>query len=271
MPEAAAVQASLEFLQEIKVISADEAGLVTAMFEPDFAFSDALSIAESIHVQVKTDDLEKLPHERIRGQGLAAERTAPRFQKYAFTSGLAAIFTTGPIAEEDLIPGAVTRTLPFVDHFGIDLREDSDRSRDIYSAIPAVASSAGWRHVQQGGQQGDQANPVRGCYCEVSEKSWVYPPDGPSGVGRPIEFAYGELEIVGQDDRPPLTAAHRCCRRDGAHLRWPPPSCSRSMERRGGHARAVRLVRRSAGQLGSLGARTRRGSFRRVLRRSRLR
>ncbi|MEV0237991.1 hypothetical protein [Nonomuraea sp. NPDC050786] len=198
---------TLDFFTDQKLISPDEAGLVTDLFADDFPFTDALSIAESVHVQVKIDSFSRLPHESILAQGVVTERDVPGFRKYGFASGLAMIFTTGPIAEDDLIPGAVTRALPFVDHLGIDLREESERSRDIYAEIPNRGAQAGWRHVRQGGPE----SPVRGCYCEVSEKRWVFPPDGPEGRGRPIEFAFGEIEIfqgdVGCDYRP-IDPAH---------------------------------------------------------------
>jgi hypothetical protein len=201
----------LSFFADRGLLSDEEISLIPGMFDAGFAFADAMAIAESVHVQVKIDDLAALPHEEIVGHGVTAERSAPGFQKYGFSGGLAVIFTSGPIAEEDLIPGAVTRSLPFVDHFGIDLREDSERSRDIYAGLPAACAQAGWRTVRQGGPD----SPVRGCYCEVPEKRWVFPPDGADGHGRPIEFAFGELETFNYDvgcDYRPIDPGHPLAR-----------------------------------------------------------
>jgi hypothetical protein len=211
VPDTATAAPTLSFFTDRQLISADEAELVGEMFEPGFPFAEALSIAESVHVQVKVEDLDKLPHDEIVGQGVVGQRIVPGFRKYSFPGGLAVIFTSGPIAEEDLIPGAVTRSLPFVDHFGIDLRQDTERSREIYGQIADRATAAGWRHVRQGGP----GSPVRGCYSEVAEKRWVFPPDGPQGRQRPIEFAFGELEIFGQDvgcDYRPIDPAHPLAR-----------------------------------------------------------
>ncbi|GIG90647.1 hypothetical protein [Plantactinospora endophytica] len=193
MPDQSSASATLRFFTEQGLISDDEATLVSELFTPDFPFAAAMGIAESVHVQVKVADIGTLPHDKILAQGVTAQREAPNFRKYGFPNGVAVIFTSGPIAEEDLIPGAVTRPLPFVDHLGIDLREDSPDSRAVYADLAERALAAGWRHVRQGGPQA----PVRGCQCEVPEKSWVYPPDG---HGRPIEFAFGELELLSSAD-----------------------------------------------------------------------
>ncbi|WP_117208631.1 hypothetical protein [Allorhizocola rhizosphaerae] len=203
--------APLEFFRSEGFISADEQALIASLFEPGFVFADALSIAESIHVQIKCDDVTALPVAKIAAQGVTSQRTMKNFHKFSFPGGLGVIFTSGPIAEEDLIPGAVTRDLPFVDHLGIDLREDSEHSRAIYDALPGKGTAAGWRHVRQGGPN----EPVRGCSCEVPEKSWLYPPDGPDGFGRPIEFAFGELEVVAEDngcDYRPIDPVHPLAR-----------------------------------------------------------
>ncbi|MEU8082615.1 hypothetical protein AB0B57_03135 [Micromonospora sp. NPDC049101] len=212
MPDQAAAAATLKFFAERRLITADEAGLVSELFDPRFPFAAAIGIADSVHVQVKVADIAALPHEDILSQGVTAQRDATNFRKYGFPDGLAVIFTSGAIAEEDLIPGAVTRSLPYVDHLGIDLREDSADSRAVYDDIAARAVAAGWRHVRQGGPQ----TPVRGCQCEVPEKSWVYPPNGPDGRNRPIEFAFGELELIaGADnscDYRPIDPAHPLAR-----------------------------------------------------------
>jgi hypothetical protein len=214
MLEPTAFAPALSFFTRHGLISDQEAELVFGMFDPNFAFASALTIAQSIHVQVKVDNVDALPQDEIEelmDPGAAAERSAPGFRKYGFAGGMAVIFTSGPIAEEDLIPGAVTRRLPFVDHFGIDLREDSERSRDVYTQIPLVAMQAGWRTVRQGAPE----SPVRGCYCEVLEKMWVFPPDGPGGTGRPIEFAFGELKVFNEDvgcDYRPIDPAHPLAR-----------------------------------------------------------
>lgn len=211
MPDQQTTAATLAFFADRGLISPDEAALVTELFDPSFVFADALALAESIHVQVKVANVTALPHEEIVAQGVTSQRSMRNFHKFGFPGGLGVIFTSGPIAEEDLIPGAVTRVLPFVDHLGIDLREDTPDSRAVYDALPTRATGAGWRHVRQGGP----TTPVRGCQCEVPEKSWVYPPDGPDGHGRPIEFAFGELEIVTEDagcDYRPIDPAHPLAR-----------------------------------------------------------
>lgn len=203
----AAFRNTLDPFVERELLSASEADLVVGLLDPAFPFADALSIADSVHVQVKIQDVSALPHDAILGTGVTGERSAPGFQKYSYENGLGVIFTSGPIAEDDLIPGAVTRGLPFIDHIGIDLREQSPKADGIYAALPERAAEAGWRTVRQGGPD----SPVRGCYCEVSEKRWVFPPRGTDDKHRPLEFAFGELQVFGEDvgcDYRPIDPAH---------------------------------------------------------------
>ncbi|MEV6907083.1 hypothetical protein [Amycolatopsis sp. NPDC051071] len=198
---------TLDVFVDHKLLSSNEADLVVALLEPTFPFAEALSIADSVHVQVKIDDLGVLPHGDIVRSGVTSQRKTPGFQKYGYANGLAVIFTSGPIAEDDLVPGAVTRPTPFVDHLGIDLREESPQSAGIYAALGERATDSGWRTVRQGGPD----SPVRGCYCEVSEKRWVYPPTGTDEKYRPIEFAFGELQVFGEDvgcDYRPIDPGH---------------------------------------------------------------
>lgn len=202
-----ALRYTLDAFVGLKLLSSSDANLVVGLLDPAFPFADALSLASSVHVQVKVKDVAALPHDDIARTPVTGQRAAPGFQKYSYDSGLGVIFTCGPIAEDDLIPGAVSRALPFVDHIGIDLREQSAESGGVYAALPERAAEAGWRTVRQGGP----GSPVRGCYCEVSEKTWVFPPRDADDGYRPIEFALGELQVFGEDvgcDYRPIDPAH---------------------------------------------------------------
>jgi hypothetical protein len=115
MLDRAAFEATLQFFYDQQLLSKQEPDLVLELFDRDFPFAGALKAAESVHVQVKVDKIEDLPHDDIKTREVISERSAPCFQKYGFPGGIAMIFTSGAIAEEDLIPGAVTRSKPFVD------------------------------------------------------------------------------------------------------------------------------------------------------------
>src|ERR1041385_65256 len=90
---------TLDTFVDGKLLSPEEADLIVDLLDPAFPFADALSIAESVHVQIKIDDLAAVPHEQILKSGVTSERTAPGFQKYGFANGLAVIVTSGPIAQ----------------------------------------------------------------------------------------------------------------------------------------------------------------------------
>lgn len=117
------------------------------------------------------------------------------------------IFSSIPIAEEDLLGGEPPLASAVLDHKGIDLRSADEVTRSAFDEITGIAAGLDWRHVSQGGG----GIPVYCCHTEVSEKHWVYPVAGDAGQSRPIEIAYGELKIqeaaAGCDLRP-IDPAH---------------------------------------------------------------
>lgn len=186
------------------LLTEHEAAQVQEMVADDFAFAAAMGTADSIHVHVNAEYVVGLPGEEVLRAACREAHGDDRERKFIFDSGLNVIFAVDPTAQDEFIAGAVTRQKPYVDHVGIDLRDESDATREIFDAIPAAAAKAGWRHVAQAG-------PVRCCHTEMGPKHWVYPPDGPHGNRRPIEFAFGELKqsdvYLGCDYRP-IDPAH---------------------------------------------------------------
>jgi hypothetical protein len=181
-----------------------EAAQVLEVVGDAFPFGRAMSLAESVHVHVTVDSVDELPGLDSLATAAAEAQFGERERKFVFDSGLNVIFADEPTAQDELIPGAVTRPKPYVDHLGIDLRDETTETKAVFDSIPDMAGTAGWRHVHQSG-------PVRCCHTEMGPKHWVYPPEGPSGHRRPIEFAYGELkatdEYIGCDYRP-IDPAH---------------------------------------------------------------
>jgi hypothetical protein len=155
--------------------------------------------AESIHVHVNAERIAGLPGEDQLTAACRETHGDDRERKFIFDSGLNVIFALDPTAQDEFIPGAVTRPKPYVDHVGIDMRDETDATKAVFDGIPTAATLAGWTHVAQEG-------PVRCCHTEMGPKHWVYPPEGPTGNRRPIEFAFGELkqsdEYLGCDYRP---------------------------------------------------------------------
>ncbi|NND75594.1 MAG: hypothetical protein HKN44_11370 [Ilumatobacter sp.] len=194
----------LEALTEQGTLRAYEADQVRELLDPDFDFSEIATSAASVHVHVKVDDITDVPDELLRNLGPEGERRTPGYVRYSFTGGLNMIFSSYTLAQDDLIPGAVQRQKPFVDHIGLDLRDEGPSTRAHFEAIPDVAVRSGWRHK-------NQAGPVYCCYAEVGEKNWAYPPEGALGARRPVEFAFGNLKVydshVGCDLRP-IDPAH---------------------------------------------------------------
>jgi hypothetical protein len=171
---------------------------VLYIFDPAFPFNFAVSLASSVHVHTKVTDVKTIDGMSLAVAGGEVERRSPGYVKYRFPGGINMIFSSFPIAEEDIVDPEVTSRLPYVDHLGVDLR-DTVHVLEAYRRVPDTARSSGWEYRFQGG-------PVYGCHAEVAEKHWVYPPMGPHDWRRPTEFPLGPLTLhddyMGCDLRP---------------------------------------------------------------------
>ncbi|RYG38061.1 hypothetical protein EON81_04795 [bacterium] len=103
-----------------------------------------------------------------------------------------AIFSHIKVSQDELLETeANRRPRPFLDHIGIDLRDEVEPVREAFDSLPNAAAELQWNHAAQGGPD----KPVYCCHVEVAEKHWLYPPDEDGHPGIPLEFAYGELKV----------------------------------------------------------------------------
>ena len=65
------------------------------------------------------------------------------------------------------------RPRAFLDHIGVDLRDETEPVRRTFDALPAVGGNAST--CLPAAKGGD--SPVYCCHVEVAEKHWLYPPD----------------------------------------------------------------------------------------------
>lgn len=192
-----------EFLDR-GLLTQKEAGQARDIVGAAFPFAEAVALAESVHVHVNVDDVSTLDSQTDLASLAQETSGTPVERKFVFASGLNVIFASEATAQDELVPGAVTQPRPYVDHFGVDLRDETEKTELVFTRIPQAAATAGWRYRGQDG-------PIRCCYTEMGPKHWVYPPENLSSAGRPIEFAFGDLtasaEHLGCDYRP-MDPAH---------------------------------------------------------------
>lgn len=200
------VESTLGFFSKLGLVSRNEPDQVLSLLDEKFEFSETMRFAESVHVHVEVESVQDLPDTEILRNGLlsTSRYQEPDMVKYSYPGGLNLIFSAFTISQDDLLGNGATLPKPFVDHFGVDLRDESDATRAVFDAIPQRATEVGWRHVHQ-------AAPLYCCYTACGEKHWVFPPDGGRGGRRPIEFAFGSLRQfesnMGCDYRP-IDPAH---------------------------------------------------------------
>jgi hypothetical protein len=166
------------------------------MADDGFVFSKQLAVADSIHLHIKVADVDELPHTYIRRKGGEPQNAKEGYIKYAFADGYNFIFSSIPVSQEEKA-GIASFQFPYLDHIGIDIRDESDKAYAIYNEIPTLAGLKEWTVVKQGGG----GIKVYCCHVQVNEKYWVYPPGSIYW-----EFAFGNLivseTVFGCDLRP---------------------------------------------------------------------
>ncbi len=185
------VQETLANAHALGLLEHDACAEVIATFDAASPFRAALDVADCMHVHIKVDDTASLPRAALLAGGAVVDNEKDGYIKFAFPSGMNLIFSSIAVAQDDLreTPGQ-RRPRPFLDHFGIDLRNPAPGTRSAYDAIPAIAERNGYPHSSQGGA----GKAVFCCHVSVAEKHWVYPMRGGERQA-PVEIAFGPLVV----------------------------------------------------------------------------
>jgi alkylhydroperoxidase/carboxymuconolactone decarboxylase family protein len=218
--------ATLETLMKLGLVQGYEADAVYRLGLPDSPFAPDVELAETLHLHIKVDDTNHLPLNQFFAAGAQLDHQKDGFVKYRFPGAINAIFSHIKVSQEELLETEENRRpRPFLDHIGIDLRDETAPVREAFDSLPDIADKLDWKLASQGGPD----RPVYCCHVEVAEKHWLYPPDASGHPGIPLEFAYGALKVnpdkSGCDLRPAnpdkvdlsVLAGVSCCGTAGGH------------------------------------------------------
>jgi hypothetical protein len=184
--------ASLNTLQACGLLADHEREAVYRLGAPESPYTDEVELAETLHLHIKVDDTHQLPIHRFFEAGARLDHQKDGFVKYRFPGDINAIFSHIQVSQEELLETEDDRRpRPFLDHIGIDLRDETPAVRQAFDALPDLAHSLNVGLASQGGPD----RPVYCCHVEVAEKHWLYPPDVNGHPGIPLEFAYGALKV----------------------------------------------------------------------------
>lgn len=188
-PQAAA---TLEILAELGFIKAYEADAVCRLGAAESPFAADVALAETLHLHIKVDNTDELPLNTFFEAGARLDHQKNGFVKWRFPGAINAIFSHIKVSQEELLETESTRRpRPFLDHIGIDMRDETAPVREAFDALPDQADTLNWKLASQGGP----GRPVYCCHVEVAEKHWLYPPGDADRPGIPLEFAYGALKV----------------------------------------------------------------------------
>jgi hypothetical protein len=199
--ESIVLAACVPALRRCGLLNESEARAIDALLDADGPFARAVDLAETLHLHVKVDDTDALPIGEFLDAGAVLDHRRDGYVKFRFPDGLNAIFSHIRVAQEEAANGDnERRPRPYLDHVGIDLREETAPVQAAFADAQAIATRFGWGHAAQGGER-----PVFCCHVSVARKHWLYPSCG-ALAGIPVEYAYGALTVhadkAGCDLRP---------------------------------------------------------------------
>src|SRR5258708_28824640 len=142
----------MEDIAQLGLVSKDEISYVTTALQPCHAFADGVALADTLHLNIKVDDIACLPEEFAYSRGAKKENAKDGYVKYAFPGNVNVILSAINISQDDLVEAQLgkKKPRPFLDHVGIDLRQETAPVRQFFDAIPYLASKAGWPTVSHG-------------------------------------------------------------------------------------------------------------------------
>ena len=188
------VEQTLNLARTLALLDDGAAAEVLAVFDGASPFRDALDAAQCMHAHIKVDDTATLPRTRLLAHGAAIDNEKEGYVKFAYPSGMNLIFSSIKVAQDELgETPAQRRARPFLDHFGIDLRDEAAAVRSAFDRIPAIADLHGYPRASQG----QPGKAVFCCHVSVAEKHWVYPTRASKRLV-PVEIAFGPLVINGK-------------------------------------------------------------------------
>ena len=192
MIEKTAASQIMQEVAELGLLTKEEIAYVTTALQACYPLADGVKLADSLHLNIKVDDIT-FPEEFALARGARKENAKDGYVKYAFPGNVNVILSAIDISQDDLIEARqhTKRRRPFLDHIGIDLRQETEPVHRFFDAIPYLASKSGWPTASQGGE----GKAVFCCHVQVSAKHWVYPRGSQTGLSIPLEFAYGPLIV----------------------------------------------------------------------------
>lgn len=190
--ENSAAVTSLAKLRDLGLLNPHEFDVVAGFGAPGSRFRKAVELAETLHLHIKVEDTNQLPINAFFQAGAELDHQKNGFVKYRFPGAINAIFSHIKVSQDELLETPETRRpRPFLDHLGIDLRDETQEvPAPNFKALPRVARKWGIHWHRRVGR----ASPFC-CHVEVAEKHWLYPPESGGHPAIPLEFAYGGYKV----------------------------------------------------------------------------
>src|SRR4051794_18158210 len=138
MIEKIAAARIVQEVAQLGLLSKEEIAYVTTALQPCHAFADGVALADTLHLNIKVDDIAVLPEEFALARGARKENAKEGYVKYAFPGNVNVILSAINISQDDLIEAKqhTKKPRPFLDHIGIDLRQETQPVHNFFDAIP---------------------------------------------------------------------------------------------------------------------------------------
>src|SRR3981081_2734710 len=103
MIEKGAVVQIMQDVAGLGLVTKEEISYVTTAMQPCHAFADGVKLADTLHLNIKVDDITCLPEEFAYARGAKNENAKDGYVKYAFPGNVNVILSAINISQNDLM------------------------------------------------------------------------------------------------------------------------------------------------------------------------
>src|SRR5258708_37551290 len=103
MIDKSAASRMLEDVGQLGLLTKDEIAEVNLVMLPCHRFADAVTLSDSLHMNIKVDDIACLPLEFVNQRGGRTENAKQGYVQYAFPGNVNVILSSINISQDDLL------------------------------------------------------------------------------------------------------------------------------------------------------------------------
>jgi hypothetical protein len=143
--DSALADSNLDTLDRFGLISKHERFEINELARAGGPFVNGLALAETMQLHIKVDDTDILPERAFLAVGAKLDHSTEGLVKYLFPARINIIFSHIKVSQDELVETESNRRpRPFLDHMGIDLRDEAPQVRATFEELATLAEELQW-------------------------------------------------------------------------------------------------------------------------------